>query len=110
MKIKLKISEKQLNALVYCFGFLDNKPTKKREVKVARSVLDKVILKFKKKQLEVQIGATLFTKDKKHVFTLEIFEAHYLEQFAILVDSHPLNVYDRTVMQFIRNNLNQQLA
>ncbi len=110
MKIKLKISEKHLNALVYAFGFLDNTPNKNREVKVARSVLDKVILKFKKKQLEVQMGATLFTKTKKHTFTLEYFEAHYLEQFTILTDDHPLNDYDRNVIRYIQSSLNQQLA
>lgn len=110
MKIKLKISEKQLNSLVYSFGFLDHAPVKDRSVKVARSVLDKVILKFKKKQLEVQMGATLFTKTKKHTFTLEYFEAHYLEQFTILTDEHPLNDYDRNVIRSIQSSLNQQLA
>lgn len=110
MKVKLKISEKHLNSLVYSFGFLDHFPNKEREVKVARSVLDKVILKFKKKQLEVQMGATLFTKTKKHTFTLEYFEAHYLEQFTILTDGHPLNDYDRNVIRFIQSSLNQQLV
>jgi hypothetical protein len=110
IKIKLKISEKQLNALVYSFGFLDHVPNKERGVKVARSVLDKVILKFKKKQLEVQMGATLFTKTKKHTFTLEYYEAHFLEQFTILTDQHPLNDYDRNVIRFIQSTLNQQLA
>ncbi len=110
MKVKLKISEKQLNSLVYAFGFLDHFPHKDRSVKVARSVLDKVILKFKKKQLEVQIGANLFTKDKKHTFMLEYFEAHFLEQFTILTDEHPLNDYDRNVIRFIQSILNQQFA
>jgi hypothetical protein len=110
MKVKLKITEKHLNALVYSFGFLDHAPNKAREVKVARSVLDKVILKFKKKQLEVQMAGNLFTKDKRHVFTLEYFEAHYLEQFTILTDDHPMSVYDRNVIRFIQSTLNQQLA
>ena len=110
MKIKLKISEKQLNSLVYSFNFIDRKPQRDRGVKVARSVLDKVILKFKKKQLEVQMGATLFTRTKKHLFTLEYYEAHFLEQFTILIDAHPLNDYDRNVIRFIQSTLNQQLA
>lgn len=109
MKVKLKISEKHLNSLVYTFGFLDHVPHKDRSVKVARSVLDKVILKFKKKQLEVQMGANLFTRGKKHNFTLEYFEAHYLEQFTILTDQHPLSDYDRNVIRFIQSTLNQQL-
>lgn len=110
MKVKLKISEKQLNSLVYSFGIMAKTPTKDRAVKVASSVLDKVALKFKKKQLEVQQGYTLFKKDTKHSFTLEIVEAHYLEQFTVLVAEHPLNDYDRNVLRFIGSNLNQQLA
>lgn len=109
-KVKLKISEKHLNSLVYTFGFLDQFPIKNREVKVARSVLDKVILKFKKKQLDVQMASNLFTKGKKHNFTLEYYEAHFLEQFTILTAEHPLNDYDRNVIRFIQSTLNQQLA
>jgi hypothetical protein len=56
------------------------------------------------------MGANLFTKDKKHTFTLEYFEAHFLEQFTILTDEHPLNDYDRNVIRFIQSSLNQQLA
>jgi hypothetical protein len=109
-RIKLKISEKQLNTLVYSFGFLEQGSNKDRSVKVARSVLDKVILKFKKKQLEVQMNSDLFTKAKKHSFTLEYFEAHFLEQFTILTHDHPLNEYDRNVIRLIQSILNKQLA
>ncbi|WP_220764695.1 hypothetical protein, partial [Flavobacterium sp. UMI-01] len=107
---KLSISEKQLNSLVYCFGFLDHTPTKDRAVKVARSVVDKVAIKFKKKQIEVQQGATLFTKNKKHSFSLEMVEAHYLEQFTLLVENHALSDYDRNAIRQIQHSLNQQLT
>ena len=110
MKITIKISEKQLNTLVYCLNQMVKTPTKDRAVKVASSVIDKVAVKFKKKQLDVQQGGNLFTRDKKHCFTLEIVEAHYLEQFTILAGDHPLNDYDRNVLRFIANNLNQQLS
>ncbi|NDP26436.1 MAG: hypothetical protein GZ087_03275 [Flavobacterium sp.] len=110
MKIKLKISEKQLNSLVYSFGFLDRMPVKVHEVKVARSVLDKVVLKFRKKQLEVQMNCTLFTKNKKHLFSLEYYEAHFLEQFTLLIVEHPLSDYDRNALRQIQSTLNQQLA
>lgn len=109
-KIKLKISEKQLNSLVYCFGFMEATPTKDRAVKVARSVLDKVVLKFAKKQLEVQQVSNLFNKNKKHTFSLEIFEAHYLEQFTLIVEHNPLSDYDRNAIKQIQSTLNQQLA
>jgi hypothetical protein len=110
MKIKIKLSEKQVNTLVYSFGVMPKTPTKDRAVKVARSVMDKVALKFKKKQLDIQQGGNLFTRDKKHCFTLELVEAHYLEQFTILAGEHPLSDYDRNVLRYIGNNLNQQLA
>lgn len=110
MKIKLKISEKQLNTLVYSFGFFDKTPNKERAIKVARSVLDKVVLKMKKKQLEIQQSSNLFTKDKKHLFTLEYYEAHFLEQFTIVVAEQPLSDYDRNVIRLIQTTLNQQLA
>lgn len=109
-KVTIKLSEKQLNTLVYTFGTMVKTPTKDRAVKVARSVMDKVALKFKKKQLDVQQQYNLFKKDKKHSFSLEIVEAHYLEQFTVLVAEHALNEYDRNVLRFIGNNLNQQLA
>jgi uncharacterized protein YpiB (UPF0302 family) len=110
MKIKLTLSEKQLNSLVYCFGFLDKTPTKDRTVRVARSVVDKVAIKFKKKQVEVQQTSNLFTKQKKHSFSLEFVEAHYLEYFTILIENHPLNEYDRNVIRLIQTHLNQQLV
>lgn len=110
MKITIKISEKQLNTLVYCLNQMVKTPTKDRAVKVARSVMDKVALKFKKKQLEVQQDYNLFKKDKKHSFSLEIVEAHYLEQFTVVVAEQALNDYDRNVLRFIGNNLNQQLS
>lgn len=110
MKITLKLSEKQLNSLVYSFGTMFKTPTKDRAIKVARSVMDKVALKFKKKQLELSQDYNLFKKDKKHSFSLEIVEAHYLEQFTVLAAEHPLNDYDRNVLRFIGNNLNQQLS
>lgn len=110
MKIKLKISEKQLNALVYSFVVLHRAPIKLREVRVARSVLDKVVLKFKKKQLEVQQVSDLFTRNKKHLFSLEYHEAHYLEQFTILIDDYPFSDYDRNAIRQIQATLNQQLV
>ncbi|KFC59840.1 hypothetical protein [Flavobacterium gilvum] len=110
MKIKLKLSEKQLNSLVYSFGFFDKTPNKERTVKVARSVLDKVILKFRKKQLEVQQGSDLFNRNKKHGFTLEYYEAHFLEQFTIIVGGQALSEYDRNAIRQIQSILNQQLA
>lgn len=112
MKINLKLSHSQLNSLVYCFDSLKTVlSVETRDVKVSRFILEKVALKIKKKHLESQIAqATLFTKKKKISFSLEYYEAHFLEIFLNIVAHHPLSVYDRNVVRFIQNNLNQQLA
>ncbi|MBF6607755.1 MAG: hypothetical protein ITG00_03350 [Flavobacterium sp.] len=114
MKIKLQLSEKQLSALVYSFNALGYDPAQRtREIKVARNVLDRVSLKFKKKQLELSIvPPTIFHRStvKKHGFSLEYFEAHYLERFITIAMDHPLNEYDRNVLRLINTNLNQQLS
>lgn len=111
MKVNLKISASQLNALVHHFPRPPYVPEKSREIRVARSVLDKVILKFEKKELESKRQtANLFSKPKKISFSLEYFEAHYLELFIIAVEVLPMNEYDRNVLGTIKRNLNQQLA
>jgi hypothetical protein len=110
MKIDLKLSPQQLDALVFSFKSIDTIPVNDREVKVARSVLDKVILKFRKKHLETKQMMTLFTKKKKLSFSLEYHEAHYLERFVTIMDSFAMSEYDRNVLRFIKSGLNQKLA
>ncbi|WP_432221278.1 hypothetical protein ACRASX_11160 [Flavobacterium sp. TMP13] len=112
MKITLKLSNQQLNTLVYCFDAIKTVlSVETREVKVSRFVLEKVALKIRKKHLETQmIQTNLFAKKKKINFGLEYFEAHFLEQFLIVVSHHPLNEYDRNVVRHIQSTLNQQLA
>ena len=110
MKLPLKISEKQLSALVYAFKEIPKVPPKERSAKVAKSVLDKVALKFKKKQIEVQQGMSLFNNKKKFSFSLDLVEAHFLEQYLFVMLDYPLSDYDRNVIRFIQSNLHQQLA
>lgn len=110
MKIALKISEKQLSTLVYCFKEIPKVMPKDRNAKVAKSVMDKVALKFQKKQLEIQHQSNLFNNNKKYSFSLEIVEAHFLEQFTSVMVNYPLNDYDRNVVRFIQTSLNQQLS
>jgi hypothetical protein len=110
MKITLKISEKQLGALVFSFNEIPKVPVKERTAKVAKSVLDKVALKLKKRQLEVQSNTNLFNTKKKCSFSLELVEAHFLEQFITVMDSYPMNDYDRNALRQIASTLNQQLA
>lgn len=100
-----------LNALVNQFPKPPNIPHKSREVKVARSVLDKVIVKFEKKHIENLRKVTgYFTKPKKISFSLEYYEAHYLEQFVLTVEGLPMSDYDRNVLRTIKSILNEQLA
>lgn len=111
MKIDVKLSAKQLNALVFSFNSLGHIPTNSRDIKVARSILDKLVLKFRKKLLEVQsVNTTLFSKPKKYKFSLEYYEAHFLENFLTIMEDFPMNEYDRNVLRLIKTNLNQQLA
>jgi len=112
MKVNLKLSPMQINALVHHFPKPPYAPEKNREIKVARSVLEKVILKFEKKELEIRRQKVdLFTKKPKKVsFGLEYYEAHYLEKFIEAVETFPMNDYDRNVLRMIKSNLNQQLA
>lgn len=109
--IKLKLTAKQLGSLVYILKELPNTPTKERTEKVARSVIKKVSLKIQKKHLEVQHERPdLFTKPKSYSFSLELVEAHFLEQYTQVMINYPLNDYDRNAIRFIQTNLNQKLA
>lgn len=110
MKIKIKITAKQLGVLVFHFKTLGKEPSKERNVRVARSVLDRVALKMAKKQLETDQQPTLFSKVKHITFSLEYFEGHFLETFLLLLDDHPMNDYDRNVIRLVRSHLNQKLA
>lgn len=111
MKTSLKLSMKQIGVIVFAYDlFVKQHANKTREAKVARSILDKTVIRFKKKQLDKSFEPTLFEKPKKFNFPLEIFEAHYLEQFAMLIENHPMSDYDRNVLGYIKTTLNQQLA
>ena len=111
MKTEIKLSLKQIGVVVFAYeSFIKHHYSKTREAKVARSILDKLIIKFKKKLVDQSFAPTLFQKPKKFRFSLEIFEAHYLEQFVMVMENHPMSEYDKNVLMFIKSNLNQQLA
>ena len=112
MKLELKLSKSQLNTLVFSFNTLNHIPENERDVKVARSILDKMVLKFRKKYIDAEHEPVLYTsrKPKKYKFSLEYYEAHYLEKFVIILEDFPMNDYDRNVLRLIKTNLNQQLA
>ncbi|WP_264522167.1 hypothetical protein [Flavobacterium sp. N1994] len=110
-KIELQLTARQLNTLVYCFNFIGFTYPKTREQKVMKSILDDVILRVKKKHLEVESSVnTLFTKPKKSKFTFKYYEADCLEKFLIMSEQQSLSEYDRNVVLFINNKINQQLA
>ncbi len=109
MKIDVKISSQQLNTLVFAFNTIPNIPVNNKEQKLAASILDKVAIKFKKKHLETSAALNLFAKKKKYNFSLEYYEAYFLEYFVALMESYPMNEYDRNVLRMIKSRLNQQL-
>lgn len=110
IKVKLNVTEKQISALVHSFNLVVNVPVKERIAKVAKSVLDKVILKIKTKHLQVQQGTTLFTSKEKHNISLELVEAHFLEQFLVSMADFPMSEYDKNVINQISATINQQLS
>lgn len=111
VKIDLKITLKQLGVLTHHFGVLDTHPINTREIKVARSVLNKVAVKFKKKQIDETASQNLFTKKGKQIkFSLEYHEAHFLEMFIGICQNFAMSEYDRNVLQFVHRILNQKLA
>jgi hypothetical protein len=110
MKIKLRLSESQLNALVSTFAYLSEYPINNRKVRVARSVLDKVVLKFQKKHLEVKLTANLFNLKKRYSFSFEYHEAHYLEEFVNIAQTFCKDTYTLNVLRQIKSTINQQLT
>lgn len=111
MKISIKLSAKQMNTLVFAFNSLSHIPVNSRDVRVARSILDKVVLRLRKKYLDVQCEhKTLFYKPKQYSISFEYFEAHYVENFITVMEDFPMNEYDRNVLRLIKTNLNQQLV
>jgi hypothetical protein len=110
MKVKLEISEKQISALVYSFNQASKAPVRERIAKVAKSVLDKVVLKFKTKQLQVQQDSNLFNSKKKYSFSLELVEAHFLEQYLVSMQEFPMCEYDKNAINQISAEINKQLA
>lgn len=112
MKVILNLSLNNLNAVIHTYDmFIKITNAKSREAKVARSILDKTMIRFKKKQVSESYQPSLFAKkNKKFKVSLEIYEAHYLEQFALHAESIPSSEYDKNVLGFIKSNINQQLA
>ena len=85
MKIDLILSDRQLNTLVYCFTFINQFYPRTRQEKVSNSILSEIILKVKKKYLEVELREkTLFTKVKKTKLTFKVYEADCLEHYLLL--------------------------
>jgi hypothetical protein len=110
VKVKLKLTAKQISALVYAFDQASKAPVKGRIAKVSKSVMDKVVLKFKTKQLQVNQVTDLFNAKDKHDFSLELVEAHFLEQYLVSMSNYPMCEYDKNVINQISATINQQLA
>ncbi|WP_281233478.1 hypothetical protein [Flavobacterium gelatinilyticum] len=115
-KVKLTLSEYHLSTLVYSLDHAPQVPVKDRIAKIAKSVLDKITVSFKKKQLDVKHTSIYEYKKKKkskpkqYVFSLELVEAHFLEQFLLSMTSFPFSDYDRNVVNMLIANLNKELA
>lgn len=109
-KVNLKISLRQLGAVVHSFNHVAKIPLTERNVKVARSCLDKIVIRLKKKYVEEDYKRTLFSPKNKISISMEFHEAHYLEFFLVIVDDYAMSDYDRNVIRFVRSELNQKLT
>ena len=110
-KIELTLTARQLNTLVYTFTFTQKLYPKTRSEKVMKSILEKLMIKIRKKHIDVQASLhTLFSKPKKCKFTFEYHEGDCLEQFLIIAENFSMNDYDRNAILYIKNKINQQLA
>ena len=92
------------------FGNLSHEPINTRNVKVARSVLEKIKIRVKKMYVNWEDQIDFFNSKKKINLKLEYYEAHYLEElvkisFAFIDDEFTAN--NALILQ---NTLNQKLA
>jgi hypothetical protein len=110
MKIDIKITFSQLEVLVLAFSTLTEPPIQHRDTKVARSVLDKVMIKIKKKHIDESIKSSLFSQKKKFKLSFEYYEAHFLEKFLEIIIALCDKDYERTVLTRIVAEINQKLT
>lgn len=110
MKIDLKITFSQLEVLVSAFSVITEPPIQHRDTRVARSVLDKVMVKIKKKHIDESMKSSLFSQKKKFKLSFEYYEAHFLEKFLEIIITFCDKDYEHTVLTRITAEINQKLA
>jgi hypothetical protein len=108
--VTLNLTENHLSALVYSLDQASRVPVNNRIEKVAKSVLDNTTIMFKKRQLSVKKPTKFSKKIKKYHFSLELVEAHFLEQYLLSMHQFPFSDYDRNTINWISATINQQLA
>jgi hypothetical protein len=111
-KIDLKITFSQLEVLVSCFSVLTEPPINHRDTKVARSVLDKLMVKIKKKHIDFSSKNSFlaFRYSKRINIPLEYYEAHFLEKFLELIITFCKQEYELMTLRRITSEINQKLA
>ena len=109
MKIDLKLNIMQLKVLVDTFQQVVTPEESDCYQKAAKSVLSKVILKIKKKQLDELQKVDIFSSKKKNKISMAYHEAFFLYQFLLLIDHNVLDTYEGNVISIIESELNQKL-
>ena len=109
MKIDLKLNIMQLKVLVDTFNQEITPDESICYQKAAKSVLSKVTLKIKKKQLDELQKVDIFSSKKKNKISMAYHEAYFLYQFLLLINHNALDTYERNVISIIRFDLNQKL-
>jgi hypothetical protein len=99
----------QLKVLVDTFKNTITPEENNPQQKCARSILSKLILKIKKKQLDELQKTDIFSSKKKIKISMEYHQAYYLQDFLIAVNYVNLDQYERNVVSIIITDLNQKL-
>lgn len=111
MKIAIKITTSQFRALMTMFESYSVEGTLHlgRETRVRRYILEKVIQRMRKQQIDAESNLTLFNQKKKIKISLEYYEAHFLEIALGHFEPHQ-DVYTRNALRIITAELNAKLA
>lgn len=111
-KITLQLSPRQLNTLAHIFSYVNQVFSKEREKLVLKSILDDVVIKTQKKNVEVMVKTqNLFAAKTKTKLTFKFHEADALEKFLLMAQENiAMSPYDGNVVLFLISKINQQLA
>lgn len=106
-KIKIQFSFLRLAAINTAWNFIDEFPVKNTHDKAMLSLIQKIAVKFQKKQISLQYSNW---EGKAYNKSLDYDEAYFLEIFFRKIYNLYEFGYERNVIQNMSDILNQKLA